>query len=116
MNMELVKKVTENQIKTDVPEFKSGDTVKVHVRIVEGNKERIQIFQGTVIARKGAGISETFTVRKISSSIGVERTFSIHSPLVAKIEVVRRGAVRRTKLYYLRGRTGKATRIKDLQA
>jgi len=116
MNMELVKKVTENQIKTDVPEFKSGDTVKVHVRIVEGNKERIQIFQGTVIARKGAGIAETFTVRKISSSVGVERTFSVHSPLVAKIEVVRRGAVRRTKLYYLRGRTGKATRIKDQQA
>jgi len=116
MNMELVKKVTENQIKTDVPEFKSGDTVKVHVRIVEGNKERIQIFQGTVIARKGSGIAETFTVRKISSSIGVERTFSVHSPLVAKIEVVRRGAVRRTKLYYLRGRTGKATRIKDQQA
>lgn len=116
MNMELVKKVTESQMKPNVPDFKSGDTVKVHVRIVEGNKERIQIFQGTVIARKGAGISETFTVRKISSSIGVERTFSIHSPLVAKIEVVRRGAVRRTKLYYLRGRTGKATRIKDLQA
>ena len=103
-------------LRENLPDAEPGDTVKVFVRIVEGNKERIQIFQGTVIARKGAGIAETFTVRKISSSVGVERTFSVHSPLVAKIEVVRRGAVRRTKLYYLRGRTGKATRIKDQQA
>jgi large subunit ribosomal protein L19 len=111
--MELVKKVTEDQLKTNIPEFKAGDTVKVHVRIVEGNKERIQIFQGAVIARRGAGISESFTVRKLSSQIGVERTFPLHSPLIAKIEVVRVGAVRRAKLYYLRKRTGKATRIKD---
>lgn len=111
MNMELVHEVTASQLKKDVPNFGPGDTVKVHVRIVEGNKERIQIFQGTVVARRGAGVSETFAVRKMSSSVGVERVFHIHSPLVAKIEVVRRGSVRRAKLYYLRGRTGKAARI-----
>lgn len=115
MNMELVKKVTESQIKPNVPEFKAGDTVKVHVRIVEGSKERIQVFQGVVIARKGAGVSQTFTVRKNSSNIGVERTFSVNSPLVAKIEVLSKGSVRRTKLYYLRGRTGKATKIREAQ-
>ncbi len=113
MNMELIKTVTANQIKTDVPDFRSGDTVKVHVKIVEGSKQRIQVFQGVVIARKGAGISESFTVRKMSSQIGVERTFSVHSPLVAKIEVIKKGAVRRTKLYYLRERTGKSARIKE---
>ena len=97
----------------EMPAFKSGDTVKVHVKIVEGTKSRIQVFQGVVIARKGAGISQTFTVRKMSSQVGVERTFNVHSPLVDKIEVLKQGAVRRTKLYYLRTRTGKAARIKE---
>ena len=113
MNMKLIEKVTASQIKTDVPDFQSGDTVKVHVKIVEGTKSRIQVFQGVVIARKGSGISQTFTVRKVSSQVGVERTFNVHSPLVDKIEVLKRGAVRRTKLYYLRERTGKAARIKE---
>lgn len=113
MNMNLINEVTANQIKKDVPAFGAGDTVKVHVRIVEGTKERIQVFQGTVISRRGAGVSETFTVRKISSQVGVERTFVLNSPILAKIEVVKYGKVRRAKLYYLRNRTGKATRIKE---
>jgi len=113
MNNELVKVVTAKQLRRDLPEFKSGDTVKVHVRIVEGNKERVQVFQGTVIAVKGAGISKTFTVRKLSGQVGVERTFNFYSPLIAKIEVVKVGKVRRNKLFYLRNRTGKATRVKE---
>ena len=95
------------------PEFRSGDTIRVHVRVKEGDKERIQVFQGVVISRRGDGTRETFTVRKISGSIGVERIFPIHSPSVDKIEVVRRGKVRRAKLYYLRGLRGKAARIEE---
>ncbi|HEY8021913.1 MAG TPA: 50S ribosomal protein L19 [Thermoanaerobaculia bacterium] len=95
------------------PEFRAGDSVKVHVRVVEGDKERIQIFQGVVIARRGGGTRETFTVRKISGAIGVERIFPLHSPVVDKIEVVRRGKVRRAKLYYLRELRGKAARIEE---
>jgi len=96
-----------------VPEFRAGDTVRVHVRVVEGDKSRIQVFQGVVIARRGGGTRETFTVRKMSGGIGVERVFPLHSPNVDKVEVVRRGKVRRAKLYYLRGRRGKAARIEE---
>jgi len=100
-------------LRDDVPEFRAGDTVKVHVRVVEGNKERIQVFQGVVIARRGGGTRETFMVRKISGGIGVERVFPLHSPSLDKIEVIRRGKVRRAKLYYLRGLRGKAARIEE---
>lgn len=97
----------------EVPEFRAGDTVKVGVNIVEGNRSRIQVFQGVVIARSGAGVRETFTVRKVSFGVGVERTFPLHSPTIDHIEVVTRGAVRRAKLYYLRGRSGKAAKIRE---
>lgn len=100
-------------LRTDVPEFRSGDTVKVHVRVVEGNRSRIQVFQGVVIRRQGGGIRETFTVRKVSFGVGVERTFPVHSPVIDKIEVVTRGDVRRAKLYYLRDLRGKAAKIKE---
>jgi large subunit ribosomal protein L19 len=100
-------------LRSDVPDFAPGDEVKVHVRVVEGNKERVQVFQGHVIGRQGSGIGETYTVRKISYGVGVERTFPVHTPAVQKLEVVRRGDVRRAKLYYLRGRTGKAARIRE---
>ncbi|MEM9558248.1 MAG: 50S ribosomal protein L19 [Acidobacteriota bacterium] len=100
-------------LRGDVPEFRAGDTVRVHVRVVEGKKERIQVFQGVVIARRGGGTRETFTVRKISGGIGVERVFPLHSPVIDKIEVVRRGKVRRAKLYYLRQLRGKAARIEE---
>ena len=100
-------------LKDDIPDFRAGDTVRVHVRVVEGNKERIQVFLGVVIARKGGGSRETFTVRKISGGIGVERVFPLHSPTIEKIEVVRRGKVRRAKLYYLRELRGKAARIEE---
>ncbi len=100
-------------IRTDLPSFGPGDTVKVNVRVVEGNRERVQTFQGVVIRRRGGGVRETFTVRKISFGVGVERTFPLHSPSIASIEVVSRGAVRRSKLYYLRDRVGKAARIKE---
>jgi large subunit ribosomal protein L19 len=100
-------------LRDDVPEFAPGDTLKVHVRVVEGSKERVQVFQGAVIARQGAGIRETFTVRKVSYGVGVERTFPLHTPTVAKIELVSRGDVRRAKLYYLRDRVGKAAKIKE---
>jgi len=100
-------------LRSDVPDFRPGDTVKVNVKVVEGNRSRIQAFQGVVIARQGSGIRETFTVRKISFGVGVERTFPVHSPIIAKIEVVTRGDVRRAKLYYLRGRTGKRAKIKE---
>ena len=113
MNMNLINEVTANQIKKDVPAFGAGDTVKVHVRIVEGSKERIQVFQGTVISRRGTGVSETFTVRKISSQVGVERTFPVHSPLIDHVEVVREAKPRRAKLYYLKGKTAKNSRIKE---
>ena len=111
--MDVLRDVTQQYLKTDIPDFRPGDTVKVHVRLREGEKERIQVFEGLVIARKHGGVSETFTVRKISSGIGVERTFPLHSPIVAKIEVGRRGRVRRAKLYYIRGLRGKAARIKE---
>lgn len=109
----LIESITKEQLRTDLPDFKAGDTVRVHARIVEGNRERIQIFEGVVIKRRGAGISETYTVRKISNGVGVERTFPLHSPRVAKIEVTRHGRVRRAKLYYLRSRHGRAARITE---
>jgi large subunit ribosomal protein L19 len=100
-------------LRTDIPAFGPGDLLKVHVRVVEGSRERVQVFQGHVIARQGSGLQETFTVRKLSFQVGVERTFPVHSPIIAKIEVVSRGDVRRAKLYYLRGRTGKAAKIRE---
>ena len=106
--------VVDNQyLRTDVPEFAPGDEVKVHVKVVEGNKERVQVFQGNVIARQGSGVGETYTVRKISYGVGVERTFPVHTPSVAKLEVVKRGDVRRAKLYYIRDRVGKAAKIRE---
>jgi len=111
--MEIIRAIESEQLKKDVPQFQPGDTVRVHVKVVEGNRERIQAFEGIVIAKKGGGLSETFTVRRVSYGVGVERTFPIHSPRIDKIEVLRRGRVRRAKLYYLRERTGKAARIKD---
>lgn len=107
--------VEQPYLKDNVPAFRAGDTVNVHVRVVEGNKERIQIFQGVVIARRGGGTRETFTVRKISGGIGVERVFPLHSPNIDQLEVIRRGKVRRAKLYYLRGLRGKAARIEELR-
>ena len=100
-------------LRDDIPDFRPGDTVKVHVRVVEGNRQRDQVFQGAVIRRQGSGARETFTVRKLSFGVGVERTFPVHSPVLSKIEVVSRGDVRRAKLYYLRGRVGKAAKIKE---
>jgi large subunit ribosomal protein L19 len=100
-------------LRTDVPKFNPGDNVKVHVRVIEGNKERVQVFQGYVIARSGGGVRETFTVQKISYGVGVERTFPVHSPTISMIEVVSRGDVRRAKLYYLRNLRGKAAKIKE---
>jgi large subunit ribosomal protein L19 len=110
---DILDKINAMQCKEDIPEFGIGDTVKVHTKIVEGSTERIQIFKGIVIARKGSGINETFTVRKVAYGNGIERVFPIHSPRVAKIEVERRGKVRRAKLYYLRDRVGKAARVKE---
>ena len=115
MNLNLVNEVTQSQLKSDIPFFKSGATVKVHVRIREGEKSRIQVYEGVVIAKQGGGINEVFTVRKISNQVGVERTFPIHSPIIDKIEVVRHGKVRRNKLFYLRNRSGKAARIKEVR-
>ena len=103
-------------IRDDVPEFAPGDTLKVHVRVVEGTRERVQVFQGVVTRRQGSGARETFTVRKVSFGVGVERTFPVHSPIIAKTEVVTRGDVRRAKLYYLRDRVGKAAKIKEKRA
>jgi large subunit ribosomal protein L19 len=100
-------------LRDDIPDFRSGDTVRVHVRVVEAGRERVQVFEGVVIARDGAGIKSTFTVRKISFGVGVERVFPVHAPIIQKIEVTRRGKVRRGKLYYLRDRVGKAARIKE---
>ncbi|SHF51070.1 50S ribosomal protein L19 [Ornithinibacillus halophilus] len=110
---QLIEEITKEQLRTDHPDFRPGDTVKVHVKVVEGTRERIQVFEGVVIKRQNGGISETFTVRKISYGVGVERTFPVHSPRVDKIEVSRRGRVRRAKLYYLRNLRGKAARIKE---
>lgn len=110
--MDVLSSVVQDYIKTDVPAFNVGDTVKVHVKIKEGNRERIQIFEGFVLKKQNGGIGETFTVRRIASGVGVEKTFPIHSPLVEKIEVVRRGKVRRARLHYMRERTGKSAKIK----
>ena len=105
--------VDQASLRTDVPDFAPGDTLKVHVRVIEGTKERVQVFQGVVIRRQGGGIQETFTVRKLSYGVGVERTFPVHTPIIEKIEVHIRGDVRRAKLYYLRDRVGKAAKIKE---
>ena len=115
MNLYLVNEITKSQLKTDIPSFRSGSTVRVHVRIKEGDKSRIQVFEGVVIERVGGGIAETFTVRKMSNGIGVERKFPLHSPIIDKIEVVRHGKVRRNKLHYLRGRSGKSARLKEIR-
>ena len=114
MNTKLVEEITASQLRNDLPEFSSGDEIKVSVRIIEGAKTRIQNFQGVVICRRGGGVSETFTVRKMSSGIGVERTFPLHSPNIAGIVVVRRGKVRRNKITYIRQRSGKSARIKEI--
>lgn len=105
--------IDNESMRADVPAFGPGDELKVHVRVQEGGKERVQVFQGHVIGRQGSGLQETFTVRKISYQVGVERTFPVHSPIVAKLEVLKRGDVRRAKLYYLRGRTGKRAKIRE---
>ena len=111
--MQVIEQLEREQMKPEVPEFGPGDTVRVHVKVVEGGKERIQVFEGIVIGRKNGGSRSTFTVRKISSGIGVERKFPVHSPRISKVDVIRRGSVRRAKLYYLREKVGKATRIKE---
>lgn len=115
MNMQLVDQITKKQLRNDIPDFKPGDTLKVYVQIKEGDKTRVQLFEGVCIARKGSGISETFTVRKISYQVGVERVFPIHSPIIDRIEVAKIGKVRRAKLHYLRGLSGKAARIKEIR-
>jgi len=112
--MDAIKEFTQDMLKTEVPVIEIGSTVKVHVRIKEGEKERIQVFEGTVIAKNNSGIAETFTVRRLSYGVGVERVFPVHSPIVAKVETVRKGKVRRAKLYYLRDRVGKAAKVKEL--
>ena len=111
---EIIKQIEDAQLKSDIEDFRVGDTVRVHGRIKEGNRERIQVFEGVVLKRQGGGARETFTVRKSSNGIGVEKTWPLHSPNVAKIEVVRRGKVRRNKLYYLRERTGKRAKVKEI--
>ena len=111
--MDLIKSITQEYERTDIPEFSVGDTVKVYLKVKEGNKERIQVFEGFVLKRQNGGVSETFTVRKISSGVGVEKTFPLHSPKIEKIELVRQGDVRRAKLNYMRERTGKAAKIKS---
>ena len=105
--------VDSQYLRTDIPAFGPGDEVKVHVKVVEGNKERVQVFQGNVIARQGSGVQETYTVRKVSYGVGVERTFPVHTPSVAKLEVLKKGDVRRAKLYYVRDRVGKAAKIRE---
>ena len=105
--------VDNQYLRTDIPDFAAGDELKVHVKVVEGNKERVQVFHGNVIRRQGSGVAETYTVRKLSYGVGVERTFPVHTPTVAKLEVVKRGDVRRAKLYYLRDRVGKAAKIRE---
>jgi len=115
MSQELLNKAVEGSLKKEIPDFRIGDTVNVSVRIIEGQKERTQVFTGTVISRKGSGVSETFTVRRVVNNQGVERIFPLHSPKIADIEVARTGMVRRAKLYFLRSRVGKATRLKELK-
>ncbi|CAJ1002199.1 MULTISPECIES: 50S ribosomal protein L19 [Bacillales] len=112
---QVIRELEKEQMKQDIPAFRPGDTVRVHVKVIEGQRERIQLFEGVVIRRRGTGVSETFTVRKVSYGVGVERTFPLHTPKIDKIEVVRRGKVRRAKLYYLRDRVGKAARIKEIR-
>src|SRR3954469_4289914 len=111
----LIEEITKEQLRSDLPTFRPGDTVRVHVKVVEGTRERIQVYEGVVIKRRGGGISETFTVRKISYGVGVERTFPVHTPKIAQLEVIRRGKVRRAKLYYLRNLRGKKARIKEIR-
>ncbi|WP_033169741.1 50S ribosomal protein L19 [Selenomonas sp. ND2010] len=111
--MNIIETLEKEQLRSDIPEFAPGDTVRVHAKIVEGSRERIQMFEGVVISRQGTGVRETFTVRRISYGVGVERMFPVHSPRIEKIDVVRKGIVRRAKLYYLRNLTGKAARIKE---
>ena len=111
--MNIIDVLEKEQLRSDIPKFRAGDTVKVHVKVVEGSRERIQVFEGLVINRQGGSVRETFTVRRIASGVGVERVFPLHSPRLAKIEVTRRGIVRRAKLYYLRNLTGKAARIRE---
>ncbi len=111
--MQKLDSITAGQLRDDVPDFRPGDTIKVHVKVVEGNRSRIQVFQGFVLGRQGQGIGETFTVRKISFGVGVERTFPVHAPTIDHIELVSRGDVRRAKLYYMRERRGKAARIRE---
>ena len=111
--MNIIQAVEQEQLRSDIPDFAPGDTVRVHVKVVEGTRERIQAFEGVVIARSGTGVRETFTVRRISYGVGVERTFPVHSPRLDKIQLMRRGIVRRAKLYYLRNLTGKAARIRE---
>ena len=111
--MNIIEALEKEQLRSDIPDFAPGDTVRVHAKIVEGSRERIQMFEGVVISRQGTGVRETFTVRRISYGIGVERMFPVHSPRIEKIDVLRKGVVRRAKLYYLRNLTGKAARIKE---
>ncbi|SFE16057.1 large subunit ribosomal protein L19 [Paenibacillus algorifonticola] len=113
--MNLVQAITQEQLRKDIPNFRPGDTLKVYVKVIEGSRERIQLFEGVVIKRRGGGISETFTVRKISYGVGVERTYPLNSPKIDRIDVARRGKVRRAKLYYLRNLRGKAARIKEIR-
>ncbi|ANY71016.1 50S ribosomal protein L19 [Paenibacillus algorifonticola] len=113
--MNLVQAITQEQLRKDLPNFRPGDTLKVYVKVIEGSRERIQLFEGVVIKRRGGGISETFTVRKISYGVGVERTYPLNSPKIDRIDVARRGKVRRAKLYYLRNLRGKAARIKEIR-
>ena len=111
--MNILSSIGANQLRDDIPKFNPGDLIKVHVRVIEGEKERLQVFQGTVIQIRGAGISESFTVRKVSAGVGVERVFPLHSPQISKVEIVRLGKIRRAKLYYLRNLSGKAARIEE---
>ena len=112
--MNIIEQINQENVKTEVPKFNVGDTVKVSFKVIEGTRERIQAYEGIVIAKRGGGISETFTVRRISFGVGVERTFPLHSPKVTEVKVVKKGAVRRAKLYYLRGLTGKAAKVKEI--
>jgi LSU ribosomal protein L19P len=110
---ELIKSIESEQLRTDLPSFNVGDTVKVHVKVKEGNRERLQVFEGTVLKRQNGGLRETFTVRRVAYGVGVERTFPVHAPIIEKLEVVRRGKARRAKLFYLRDRVGKAAKVKE---
>lgn len=111
--MDYIKNIEDSQLKQDLPEFRVGDTLQVHYKIVEGTRERVQLFEGTVIKRQGGGVNETFTVRRLSYGVGVERTFLLHSPRIEKLQVVRKGKVRRARLFYLRDRQGKAAKVKE---